>query len=116
MNLNGEILTLSRHLMLFLIAAFAFASKSLLDSHDFWVQASFTAALLLGVVSFMAGYTTIFSVLNEEEQYPLQDEKKTRKLTSTVSNKIKVQYSTTILALLLAVVALIRLLMLPKAG
>jgi membrane protein implicated in regulation of membrane protease activity len=114
-NLNGEILTLSRHLMLFLIAVFAFASKSLLDSHDFWVQVIFTVALLLGVASFMAGYATIFSILNEEGQYPRRDDK-TRKLTTTVLKRIKAQYSTTILALLLAVAALIRLLAIPKAG
>jgi hypothetical protein len=131
MNLNGEILTLSRHLMLFLVAVFAFASKSLLDSKDIWVQTAFAAALLLGLASFMAGYSTIFSVFNEEESHPKQDEAKQKrgeanqkrgetnqKLTPKVSNKIKLQYATTMLALLLAVLALIRLLIvsLPKAA
>lgn len=106
MKLPDELSALSRHLMLFLIAIFAFASKTLLESEINWVRLFYAASLLIGVASFVAGYSTLFSIFNQELTHPSASEA-SAKATPLVIRRAKLQYGLTIFSLALLVIALL---------
>lgn len=108
MNLCEELAELSRHLMLFLVAIFAFSSQGVIDFGDGWASGLYIASLLLAVLSFFAGYSTLFRLFNDEMQYPTEASKPCRP-TSKALTRIKIQYALTIFALACAMCALIRI-------
>jgi hypothetical protein len=106
MNLCEEAVNLSRHLMLFLIAVFAFVAEPLVNasSSDRLLLAGFASSLVVGLLSFLAGYSTHFQVFNDQKDYPPQ----TRDVpTSAAIRKLKLQYALTIISLVLVIATLL---------
>lgn len=108
MNLCEELAELSRHLMLFLVAIFAFSSQGVIDSGDRLASGLYVTSLFLAVLSFFAGYSTLFRLFNDEMQFPTEASKPC-KPTPKALTRIKIQYALTIFALVFAMFALIRI-------
>ncbi|MHB0971534.1 MAG: hypothetical protein ACYC7A_11470 [Thermoanaerobaculia bacterium] len=70
MNVTSEIVSLSKHLMLFLVAVFAFSMKELLAAADTATTILLICALLLAAASFVTGYSVIFTALAVESENP----------------------------------------------
>lgn len=110
MNLCEETAELSRHLMLFLVGIFAFSSQGVLESHDRWAVGLYISSLAMAVLSFLAGYSTLFRLFNDELQHPTAAGKSC-KPTPKALRRIKAQYALTIFALALAMFALVRIML-----
>lgn len=106
MNLCEEVTNLSRHLMLFLIAVFAFVAEPLVgaSSSDRLLLAGFAGSLVVGLLSFLAGYSTHFQVFNDEKNNPSQT--RCTPTTATI-RKLKWQYALTMISLVLVIATLL---------
>ncbi|MFA6955912.1 MAG: hypothetical protein WC538_08575 [Thermoanaerobaculia bacterium] len=73
MNVSAEQVSLSKHLMLFLVASFAFSMKELLTTPSLAVVLILFVALSAAILSFWWGYLAIFELLDLECTNPTQD-------------------------------------------
>lgn len=105
MNLCEELTNLSRHLMLFLVAVFAFVAEPLVGaaSSNTMLLAGFGASLVCAILSFLAGYSTHFQVFNDEKNHPSQGRCTP---TSAAIRKLQWQYALTIISLVLVTATL----------
>lgn len=101
MKLPDELSALSRHLMLFLIAIFAFTSKTILESNFIYVRILYTISICLAFFSFLAGYSTLFSIFNDQyaqmERDPLLADK--AQAPRSAITRTQIHYALTISAL-----------------
>lgn len=106
MDLCSEMMSLSRHLMLFLVAIFAFSVGSILDRANGVALVLFALSFLLGIGSFLTGYKAIFRVVNDELSNP-SIESAACKPSKAALRSIKFQYGLTVLSMFVLFVALI---------
>jgi hypothetical protein len=103
MKIPEEILALARHLMLFLIAVFAFVSKTLATDSSLTVRLIYVASMLVAFASFIVGYGTMFSVFRHYANPMAAGGEAPR----NVIRNLKIQYRLAIYALGLLMVATI---------
>lgn len=115
MNLCSEYCALSKHLMLFLIAVFAFTAKPLLEGKEVATIGLYAAALTFAILSFLAGYATLFRIYNDEHENPSIDEKRCVPAKGA-KTRLQAQYMLTIISLLLVVSALLQQLLAKAAA
>lgn len=105
MKVPEEILALARHLMVFLIAVFAFVSKTLATGSSLSVRLLYVASILFAFASFIVGYDTMFRVFRHyaSNVSPGGPSEAPRDIIRT----LKIQYRLTIYALGLLMVAIV---------
>jgi hypothetical protein len=102
-KIPDELATLSRHLMLFLVAVFAFSSKALLESSSGLVRVLFTVALMFAFGSFIAGYRMLFHLYDQESRHPAEQD--SAPATRSSIRRAQIQYALTVSALFFLIVA-----------
>lgn len=106
MGLCSEIMSLARHLMLFLVAIFAFSASNILEQANGRALELFALAFVVGIGSFLAGYRAIFQVVNDELANP-SIEPAACKPSKIALRWIKTQYTLTVLSMIVLFAALI---------
>lgn len=104
MKVPEEILALSRHLMLFLVAVFAFVSKTFADGVDLRVRYGYIASVLFAFASFVVGYGTMFHVFRH---FAKAEHASTLEAPPEIIKSLKVQYRLTMYSLALLIVAIV---------
>ena len=105
MKVPEEILALSRHLMLFLIAVFAFVSKTLATGSNLSVRLIYVASILFAFASFIIGYDTMFRIFRHYASNLVNGAPS--EAPRDVIRTLKIQYRLTIYALALLMVAIV---------
>ena len=107
MNLCSEYASLSKHLMLFLTAVFAFTAKPVIESSSSLVLWLYSSAFASAIFSFLVGYATLFAIFDDEESDPSEDADRCIP-TPRVKKLLQYQYLLTVLSLSLVAIALIQ--------
>lgn len=106
MNLCEEYAALSRHLMLFLVAVFAFSVQAIQASPGTGPRSLFIVSLALALLSFATGYATLFRLFRDERKNPTADRASCTP-SSAVTWRLNLQYLLTVVALTLCSAALV---------
>jgi hypothetical protein len=105
MNIPEQLLGLSKHLMLFLAAVVALCARPLFEATSAPARYLFFASLLLAMASFLAGYSAIFILLNDEANR-VENPKSPPQPTRSARQKVQLQYILTTLALAMVITAI----------
>jgi hypothetical protein len=108
-----ELLAFNRHLMVFLIAIFAFVSKTIADAPSQTLRGLYIASVIAAFASFVAGYRTMFLIFNHYAGKTKPPDE-TAKPPRTVLLSIHAQYILTIAALALLLAAIVLFVAIPN--
>ena len=104
MNIPAEILALARHLMIFLVAVFAFVSKTLATDDNLYLRLAYVASVLFAFASFVVGYDTMLRVFRH---YASATAGGSGEAPSDIIRNVKIQYRLTLYALGLLMLAIV---------
>jgi len=105
MNIPGEILALARHLMVFLVAVFAFVSKTLTTDDNLFLRFTYVASVLFAFASFAVGYDTMLRVFRHYASDAAVGG--SGEAPRDIIRNVKIQYRLTLYALGLLMIAIV---------